>query len=174
MVVPIIFRLYWWRFNGGGFACGVVCGMAAAVVQRLWMPDLGTQYQFLFIAGLGLFASVTGALLTQPTDPGVLRHFYRTTRPFGFWSHLKQELPDDVRRQVTREHRRDLTAVPFALVFQIMIFLAPMLLVIRNWQAFGAIVVIGSGAFLGLYYIWLRHISDPAPTMPASVEPPQT
>lgn len=174
MMMPIILRLYWWRFNGGGFACGMVCGMAAAVGQRLWMPDLGTQYQLLLIAGIGLVASVAGALLTQPTDTDVLRHFYRTTRPFGFWGHLKAELPEDVKSQVTREHRRDLTAVPFALVFQVMIFLAPMLLVIRNWSALGITILIGGGAFLGLYFIWLRHINEPEPAMPPAADPQQS
>lgn len=164
MMMPIILRLYWWRFNGGGFAIGMVVGMAAAISQRLLAPELDPQYQLLVIGGVGLVASVLGALLTPPTDPQVLRHFYQTTWPFGFWKHLKAELPESVQQQVTSEHRRDIAALPFALTFQVMIFLAPMLLVIRNWPAFAACSSIGGIALLGLYLIWLRHIDVPAPS----------
>ncbi len=168
MMMPIILRLYWWRFNGGGFAIGMVSGMGAAIAQRLLLPDLNPQYQLLIIGGIGLFASVCGALLTRPTDPVVLRHFYQTTWPFGFWRQLKEELPESVKRQVTSEHRRDLLAVPFALTFQVMIFLAPMLLVIRNWAGFAVCSLIGGIALFGLYMVWLRHIHIPAPVMPSS------
>ncbi len=165
MMMPIILRLYWWRFNGGGFACGMVFGMAAAISQRLLFPNLNPQYQLLLIAAVGLTASVLGALLTPPTNAEVLRNFYRTTWPFGFWKHLKDELPDSVRQQVTSEHRRDIAAVPFALTFQVMIFLAPMLLIIRNWSAFAVCSSIGAVALFGLYQIWLRNIHVPAPSM---------
>lgn len=164
MMVPIILRLYWWRFNGGGFAIGMLTGTAAAIFQRCAEPQMDPQFQLLSIGGVGLVASVLGALLTPPTDPDVLRHFYRTTWPFGFWKHLKEELPDAIKDQVTREHRRDIAAIPFAMTFQVMIFLAPMLLLIRNWAAFAVSSLIGAAALLGLYRIWLRHINVPAPT----------
>jgi hypothetical protein len=157
--------MYWWRFNGGGFAIGMICGMTAAVLQRWFYPDLNPQYQLLVIGGIGLVASVLGALATPPTDPEVLRNFYRTTWPFGIWAHLKEELPDRVWRQVTSEHIRDISAVPFALTFQVMIFLAPMLFVIRNWTACAICSAIGAVALFGLYRIWLRHIHIPAPSM---------
>ena len=37
---------------------------------------------------------------------------------------------------MTREHRNDLLALPFALGWQITLFLLPMQLIIRNWQGF--------------------------------------
>lgn len=167
MMLPIVLRQYWWRFNGGGFAIGMLFGMGAAIGQRVVYPDLDPQFQLLFIGGIGLFASVLGALLTPATDETVLRHFYQTTWPFGFWKQFKDELPDAVRAQVTNEHRRDIAAVPFAMTFQIMIFLAPMLMIIRNWSAFAVCSVIAMVALLGLYQIWLRHINVPPPSMNA-------
>ena len=168
MMMPIILRLYWWRFNGGGFAVGMIVGMLAAVLQRLFYPELNPQFQLLLIGGIGLVASVLGALLTPPTNPEVLRNFYRTTWPFGLWGHLKAELPESVKEQVTKEHRRDIAAVPFALVFQVMLFLTPMLAIVRNWTAFSCCLGIGAAAFVGLYLVWLRHISEPSPRFPES------
>lgn len=170
MMIPIILRLYWWRFNGGGFAIGMICGMVAAIVQRWVVPDLGPHYQLLVIAGVGLCASIVGTLLTPPTDEKVLRNFYRTTWPFGFWKQFKNELPESVKQQVTSEHRRDIGAIPFALVFQVMIFLVPMLFVIRNWSGLAVCSVIGAIALFGLYWTWLRHINVPAPSMNSSAD----
>ena len=81
------------------------------------------------------------------------------------WGPLKKNLQDSVMQQVAREHRRDLSALPFAMTFQVMIFLAPMLLVIRNWTGFGVCALIAGVAFLGLQRIWLRHIHTPAPSL---------
>lgn len=170
MMMPIVLRLYWWRYNGGGFAVGMVCGMTAAILQRWLAPEMGAHFQLLFIAGVGLIASVTGTLLTPATDINVLRNFYRTTWPFGLWKQFKDELPEPVKQQVSSEHRRDISALPFALTFQVMIFLVPMLAVIRNWTAFVICSLIGIVALVGLYQIWLRNINVPAPSMAAGRE----
>lgn len=161
MMMPIVLRLYWWRFNGGGFAIGMACGMTAAISQRLLFPDLNPQMQLLFVGTIGLAGSIIGALLTPATDTNVLRNFYRTTWPFGFWGQFKQELPHNVQRQVNSEHRRDLTAVPFALMFQVTLFLAPMLVIVRNWYALLLCFAIATIALVGLYQVWLKHIHLP-------------
>jgi len=161
MMMPLVLRLYWWRFNGGGFAIGIAAGMLAAIVQRALWPELTPNWQFLSIGCVGLVASVLGALLTPPTSDDVLEHFYRKTRPFGFWRPLKKRLNPEVRDAMNTEHRRDLTAVPLALTFQVMIFLTPMLMVIRNWTAAAVCAGIGVAALIGLYFTWLRHIHEP-------------
>jgi hypothetical protein len=70
---------------------------------------------------------------------------------------------------VTREHLTDIGAVPFALVWQVSMFLAPMLFVIHNWKGLSgalALFLIGGG---GLYWFWYRrqpegnHYDDPPP-----------
>ena len=168
LMIPLLLRFYWWRFNGPGFAVGMIAGMVAAVAQRLVAPHLPEQWEYLasenwslLILGLiGLAGSVIGSLLTAPTAEPVLRNFYLTTLPFGAWSRFKQELPDGFRSRVSAEHKRDVCAVPFALVFQIMIFLAPMLAVIGNWQAAIICTVLAIIGFVGLYLIWLRRINE--------------
>ena len=171
MMVPIVLRLYWWRFNGGGFAIGMMVGMVAAIAQRIAFPEWGALTQFLATGSIGLIASVVGALLTPPTDTEVVRKFYRTTWPFGFWKHFKDELPEEVREQVTQEHRRDITAVPFALTFQVMLFLSPMMFIVRNWSGLFVCALLGTAAFCGLYRVWLRHVNVPAPSMETSTNP---
>ncbi len=161
MMMPLFLRMYWWRFNGGGFAIGMAVGMIAAIVQRVMWPDLSGNWQFVIIASIGLTASVIGALLTPPTNDKVLERFYRKTRPFGFWGPLKKRLEPQIRDAMNTEHRRDLSAVPFAFTFQVMIFLTPMLMVIQNWTAAAICAGIGVVGLTGLYFTWLRHIHEP-------------
>ncbi len=157
-LVPSLLRLYWWRFNGSGSAIGTLVGIAAAIVQRLLWPELNEVWQFIFVLTVGFISSVAAALLTEPTDPEVLRKMYLETRPFGVWGHLKKSLTPEERAKTSREHRNDLLALPFALVWQTTLFLAPMLFIIRNWTGFAGATIIGIGAFAGVYLIWYRNL----------------
>jgi solute:Na+ symporter, SSS family len=156
-LVPQFLRLYWWRFNGAGCAIGTLIGIVAAIIQRLVWPDLNEVWQFVFVMTVGFLSSVTVALLTAPTDPAVLRKMYLETRPFGVWGHLKDTLTPEQRAATTREHRQDLLALPFAMIWQTCLFLAPMLLIIHNWQGFAGACAIGLGAFAAIWLIWFRH-----------------
>jgi solute:Na+ symporter, SSS family len=167
-LVPTLLRLYWWRFNGSGFAIGTLVGIVAAIVQRVLWPELNEVWQFIFVLSVGFVSSVAAALLTEPTDPEVLRKMYMETRPFGVWGHLKNSLSPEERAKTSREHRNDLLALPFALVWQTTLFLAPMLFIIRNWTGFAGAAAIGLGAFAGVYIIWYRNLPktnlyDPVP-----------
>ncbi len=159
-LVPSLLRLYWWRFNGSGSAIGTLVGIAAAIVQRILWPGLNEVWQFVFVLTVGFVSSVTAALLTEPTDPAVLRKMYLETRPFGIWGRLKKSLTPEERAITSREHRNDLFALPFALVWQTTLFLAPMLFIIRNWTGFAGAAVICIGAFTGLYLIWYRNLPE--------------
>jgi solute:Na+ symporter, SSS family len=156
-LVPAFLRLYWWRFNGAGSAIGTLIGILAAVVQRLIWPDLNEVWQFVFVMTVGFVSSVTVALLTAPTDPEVLRKMYLETRPFGVWGHLKNTLSPEQRAKTSREHRQDLIALPFALVWQTTLFLAPMLFIIHNWQGFAAASAICLGSFAAIWFLWFRR-----------------
>jgi Na+/proline symporter len=156
-LVPALLRLYWWRFNGAGSAIGTLIGIAAAIIQRLVWPDLSELWQFVFVLTVGFVSSVGVALLTAPTDPAVLRKMYHETRPFGVWGHLKETLSPEERAKTTREHRQDLLALPFALVWQTCLFLAPMLFIIRNWQGFAGAAALCIGSFVAIWLLWFRH-----------------
>ncbi|MGH2270251.1 sodium:solute symporter family transporter [Anaerohalosphaeraceae bacterium U12dextr] len=162
LMMPTILRFYWWRFNGGGFAIGTIVGILAAILQRLYMPEMDPRLQFVVMASIGLIASVVGAYLTEPTDRAVLEHFYRTTRPFGLWRPFRELLAPEVRVKMALEHKRDVRALPFALGWQITLFLLPMQLLIKSYQAFGITLVIFGVSLAGLYFTWLRHIGEQA------------
>ena len=157
LMLPNFLRLYWWRFNGSGFAVGTFVGLAAAILQRSFHPGLDERLQFLLIGSIGLAASVLGAYLTPPTNAAVLRRFYRVTRPFGLWGPLKSVLTDEERLNISREHWQDISAVPFALMWQVTLFLLPMQLVVGAWRAAGITAILWSIGLAGIYFLWYRH-----------------
>jgi len=155
-LVPSFLRLYWWRFNGSGSAIGTLLGIGAAIVQRLLWPDLNEVWQFVVVLSVGLVSSITAALLTEPTEGAVLKKMYLETRPFGVWGKLKDSLSPEERLKTSREHRNDLIALPFAMLWQTTLFLAPMLFIIHNWVGFAGATAICVGSFAGLYFLWFR------------------
>jgi SSS family solute:Na+ symporter len=176
LVVPFVLRFYWWRFNGGGFAIGTLTGLVGAVLMRVGQiygeelsPTMvyvlnNPAWQFFITMTIGLAGTIVGTYVTRPTDRKVLEHFYRTTRPFGFWSPLVGLLDPEQKRLMQQEHLRDVAALPFALSWQITLFLLPMQLLIKSYRAFGITLGIFLFSLAGLYFIWLRHQGRTVPS----------
>jgi Na+/proline symporter len=158
VALPTILRLYWWRFNSGGVVIGTVVGLTAAVFQHAMYPDMGPWQKFLSLTAIGVAGALVGTYLTPPTDRKVLEHFYRTTRPFGFWGPVKHVLGGEQRRQMNREHFYDLICVPFALVYQVTLFLMPMQLILKEFRSFGVTAAIWFACLVFLYQFWYRKL----------------
>ncbi len=176
LVVGMTLRFYWWRFNGAAFAIGTAVGMIGAVVMRLITVNLADNArfmvagidlvwflvdprgQFLLTRAIGFTGSILGTYVTKPTDRKVLEHFYQTTRPFGWWGPLKDCLPADVQQRMKKEHFYDVLSLPFAIVWQVTIFLLPMQLIIRSWNAFFITLVIFAVSLVGLYFFWYKKL----------------
>ena len=158
LMIPGLLRLVWWRFNGGGFAVGTFVGMTAAIVQRMYFPELDSRLQFLILGLIGTVASIIGTYLTAPEDHEVVARFYRITRPFGFWAPFRKALPEADRIAMQLEHRRDVLCVPFALLWQVTMFLLPMLAVIGAWTPFCYTLALFLIGLSGVYMLWFRHL----------------
>ncbi|MEA1997016.1 MAG: hypothetical protein U9N45_05230 [Gemmatimonadota bacterium] len=96
MLMPLILRWYWWRFNGWGFAFGMIAAFLVAVIQKVMQIYFGSAlpdyvFYFLMIA-VSVTVSVVGALLTPATDRETLHEFYRKIQPWGFWGPIHREV----------------------------------------------------------------------------------
>ena len=158
LLVPSVLKFYWWRFNGGGFAIGTAVGLVGAILQRILLPDMDPRMQFVVMVLIGLVGAIAGTYLTQPTNSKVLENFYRTTRPFGFWKPMLGVLDEKTAVAMKKEHKYDVLALPFALGWQITLFLLPMQLLIRSYKAFGVTFIIFAGSLVGLYFFWYRNL----------------
>ncbi len=120
--VPMVIRWYWWRMNGFGFAVGAGVGLLAGFLVPILFPDSPVYMPFAFVSLTALFAAILGSYVTKPTDPQVLRVFYRQIRPFGLWGPVRMGFSGDAVKEINRENRRDILAVSIAVPWQFVMF----------------------------------------------------
>lgn len=159
MIMPTLVRWYWWRMNGWGFAIGTGVGIIAAVIQRLAFPNAPEYVSFSFASGLSLIGTIVGTLLTRPTDNEVLFNFYKTTRPFGFWGHIRKRIPSHVIGKINNENRRDIVSVILAVPWQLALFMLWMMVIMKRWDSVLILLVLLALLSVGLYFTWFRHLS---------------
>lgn len=158
-VVPNVLKWHWWRFNGHGFWAGMAAGTVGALVIPLVFPHLSDVALFLSILALSAVSSVGVCLFTAPEPDEVLKGFYRTVRPWGFWGPIlarcRAETPQ---LEPNRDCARDWFNVLLGTAWQIAMIAAPIYLVLKQWTRLGLTV----GAFvLGaviLKYTWYDRL----------------
>jgi SSS family solute:Na+ symporter len=157
-MVPTVLRLYWWRFNGSGFALGTLIGMTAALVQRVLIPAMPEWQQLLYMLGMGTFGTIVATYIRPPTERAVLERFYRTTKPFGLWGPLRRMLAGEEAAAMAAEHKYDLISLPFAFFWQLSMLMLPMLLIIRQYRASVVTGSVLAVSLVGLYFFWYKKL----------------
>ncbi len=159
--MPAVLRLYWWRFNAGGVIVGTLVGLVAAILQHWLYREMPPEWKFIILTTLSMIGIIVGTYLTAPTDRKVLEHFYKTTRPFGFWGPFRHLLSPAERAATKREHFYDIICVPFGLAWQVCLFLMPMQLLVGNNHAFRVTLVIFLISLAFLYQFWYKKLPPP-------------
>ena len=138
--------------------------MLAGFLVPIFFPDSPVYVPFAFVSLTALFAVILGSYLTKPTDPQVLRSFYRRIRPFGFWGPVRNRLPGDIIKRIHRENRRDIIAVVIAVPWQLVMFLVWITLILRQWEQLGVVVLIFGVLTIFLYFGWYRYLGKEVKT----------
>ncbi|MBN1127218.1 MAG: Na+:solute symporter [Sedimentisphaerales bacterium] len=143
-VAPNILKWHWWRFNGYGFAAGMIGGVIASMIPLAIWPDMNRMYILPFSLAASTIASVTVCLLTPPEEDAILCDFYRTVRPWGVWTPVLEQL-----RQIAPGIEKnknlpwDAFNVAVGIIWQITLMVIPICLVIREYRTMcGAIIVL--------------------------------
>ena len=159
MMLPLLLRWYWWRFNGYGYAIGTAIGTFGAVLQKIFFPSLPEWIAFLIVGAAAIVGMLSGTFGFPATDKEVLNRFFAVTKPMGFWKPVTDEMDSRVVRAVKRENHRDLFALVFAIPWQLSLFLAPIHVVIHRWDRFAFFLGVFILSSIGLYFTWYRHLS---------------
>ncbi|MEJ2052519.1 MAG: sodium:solute symporter [Calditrichaceae bacterium] len=159
LLIPTLARWYWWRMNGYGFAAGTVAGMVAAVLQRLFLPDIPEYYAFTIATVSSLIGMIIGTYVSKPTDESVLYEFYKRTRPFGLWAPIKNKIKKETMDDINAENKRDIISTFFAVPWQVVLFLTGMAVIFKRWDQFTWLIIILAALSTGLYFKWFRHLS---------------
>ncbi|MBI2844111.1 MAG: sodium:solute symporter [Armatimonadetes bacterium] len=157
-------RLYWWRTTAWGMAGGALLGCMGSILQRAFIHQMVEWQQFIIMTGLSFIGTVGVSLLTRIASMETMMHFYKTTRPFGWWGPVKAQFTKEEQKKLTSEHRNDIITVPFALLWQVTMFLLPMQLVIKSYSSFWLTLPLFLVGVAGLYWFWWRNLPKAEPT----------
>jgi solute:Na+ symporter, SSS family len=158
-VMANVLKWYWWRFNGYGYFWGMVAGILGAMIVPELVPKIAPKifsaeiaavvqsnslYLIPVLIPLSLIGCLLGTFLTEPEDAEILKHFYKTTRPWGFWGPIRdQVMAEDAAFQPNRAALRDSTNVAVGIVWQLCLTTLPIFLVLRSWNwAGGAFILL--------------------------------
>ena len=128
-------KWYWWRFNANGYFWGMTTGVLGALLMLRFVDGLDLYWwPLLFV--LSLAGCVTGTYLAPATDMTVLRKFYTTVRPWGFWKPVHEAVVLDNPEFVgNRRFRLDMFNVLLGIIAQCCLTLLPMYLVLgKHWS----------------------------------------
>jgi Na+/proline symporter len=154
-VLANVLKWYWWRFNGYGYFWGMMTGILSAMFipespifggfakMYLGHPVSNTLYLFPIILGASVVGCILGTLLTKPEDDAILKHFYKTVNPWGFWGPIREKvMRDDPTFRPNKDFSKDCINVAVGIVWQLCLVSLPIYIVLRNWHWAGAIFAI--------------------------------
>lgn len=164
LFIPLVLRWYWWRFNGYGFAIGTGAGLIAAILTKgVILPVVNNsqiqEYILFLVPSICSFVGcILGTFLTPATNLETINNFYRVTRPFGFWGVVRKNLPTNIQAKIQAENQRDIMAALIATPWQLVLFLMGIMLMMKQWDNFGILLLIFIVLSIGLYFTWFKYL----------------
>jgi MFS family permease len=154
-VAANVLKWYWWRFNGFGYFWGMISGIVGAllfwVAERVVGHSFNALYTFPFLLLLSLIGCLAGTFLSHAENEVVLKRFYKTVNPWGWWGPIREKVVREDPSFVPNHNAgRDLLNVAVGIVWQLCLVTLPIYLVLRQWNWSGLIfaVLIATSVFI--------------------------
>jgi Na+/proline symporter len=133
----------WWRFNGYGYFWGMLAGLVASTIllfgKGAILAGLGIEgpvpdiYFFPAILLFSLAGCLIGTYTTPPDDREAVKHYYRQTRPWGWWGPIRREvMQEDPSFVPNQSLGRDTFNIITGMVWQMAQVVIPIYFMIRN------------------------------------------
>ena len=160
-VASNVLKWHWWRFNATGFFWGMLTGIVIALIFSHFVADADMLKWFPVTFILSLAGSIIGTYASPPTDMAVLKSFYSTVRPWGFWGPVNSAvLEDDPAFQPNKNFKLNMFNVVIGTLAQCCLTILPMYLVLR--QKLPLLVTVGILAviIIILKKTWWNKLKD--------------
>ena len=158
---PNFLKWYWWRFNGYGYFWGMISGIAAALILPLFFPGTSALFFFPFIFLFSLAVSVISSYLTPPDDDAVLKSFYKSVRPWGWWKPIHEKvIKENPDFNQNKNFKRDMVNVAVGIVWQLTLVLVPVYLVMEHLQKLTISVLILLLTSIFLKFNWYNKLEE--------------
>jgi SSS family solute:Na+ symporter len=156
-----VLKWYWWRFNANGFFWGMLAGIAGALVFSRFFE--GTQ--FLYFFPVLFLISITGCLAgtysAPPTETEVLKKFYKTVRPWGFWKPIHEMvINEDPSFEANKRFKLDMFNVVLGIIAQLCLTILPLYVVLWMKLPLLITVLILAAIILILKKTWWNKLED--------------
>lgn len=156
-----VLKWIWWRFNGYGYFWGMVTGLATSLFIPIVFPEASALNTFPVILVISSIGSVAGSLLTRPDDVEVLKNFYRTVRPWGFWDPIyKKVIAEQPGFKKNNDFKRDMTNSVVGIAWQMSMLVMPIYLVIREYISMSVAIGVFLITSLILKIYWYDRLED--------------
>lgn len=128
-----VLKWHWWRFNGHGYFWGMAAGIAASIVFPKIFPDVVALFYFPLTFAVSVAGCLIGTYAAPPTEEAVLKKFYRTVRPWGFWKPIHDKVvQEDPSFEGNRNAGRDMFNVVIGIIWQTCLTVLPVYIIIRE------------------------------------------
>ncbi|MBA4167281.1 MAG: Na+:solute symporter [Chitinophagaceae bacterium] len=134
-------KWYWWRFNANGFFWGMTAGIVAALVFPFIFPGTLPLYVWPLLFVISIAGCLLGTYMAPPTDLGVLKKFYTTVRPWGFWKPIRElVVAERPSFQPDKRFKLDMFNVVLGIIAQLCLTILPMYLIL--WMELPLLVTV--------------------------------
>ena len=165
-VVANVLKWYWWRFNGYGYFWGMLSGIGGAMIvkplgEKIVGHSFNLLYTFPVLFLVSLAGCFAGTLLTAPEDEAVLKKFYKTVNPWGWWGPIRNKVvAEDSSFVPNRNAARDLSNVAVGIVWQLCLVTLPIYIVLQQWSIAGGIVVLLALTTVYMKFNWYDRLQS--------------
>ncbi|MEO6682259.1 MAG: sodium:solute symporter family protein [Ginsengibacter sp.] len=156
-----VLKWHWWRFNGTGFFAGMITGIISALIFPYFFPGTVDLYYWPLLFLISLAASIIGTYMGKPVDQEVLKSFYATVRPWGFWKPIHElVVKDDPNFKPNKRFGWDMLNVFLGIIGQCCLTLLPMYLVLSMKLPLLLTIGILGVILVILKYTWWNKMED--------------
>jgi Na+/proline symporter len=162
-VAANLLKWHWWRFNGFGFFYGMIIGTLGAlivppIVEHFW-PGTNTLYAFPAIFLFSVLGCFLGTLLSKPEDEEILKDFYKTVRPWGFWKPVVEKIKaENPGFEPDTGCARHWFNVSIGIIWQVTLVALPVYIVIQNPRGIAGTLVVLVATTIILKKSWFDHL----------------
>jgi Na+/proline symporter len=162
-VAANLLKWHWWRFNGFGFFYGMIIGTIGAlvvppIVEHFW-PGTNTLFAFPAIFLFSVLGCFLGTLLSKPEDEEILKDFYMTVRPWGFWKPILKKIKiDNPGFEPDTGCARHWFNVTVGIIWQVTLVALPVYIVLQNPRGIAGALAVLLATTLILKKSWFDHL----------------
>lgn len=153
-------KWYWWRFNANGFFWGMAVGIASALAMPYVTNGLPLYWwPVLFV--LSLIGCIVGTYLAPATAEPVLKSFYKTVRPWGFWKPVHTLVVAEYPAfQANKGFKLDMFNVVLGIIAQLCLTILPMYFILSMHTPLFITIAVLAVIVLILKKTWWNKLED--------------